>query len=570
METWVLLRLFGRGRVSFSVAWSQFPLAQAVLICLVLGLVGITALIAPPNTWDSMTYHMPRVVHWIENQSLTHYPTHNTRQLYLQPWAEYAITHLQILTGSDRFANILQCFSMAGCAIGSSLVARLLGCTIQGQFLTALFTVTIPMGILQGSSTQNDLVVSFWLISFCYYCMRILILEDNQILTFAALFAALSLAFLTKGTAYIYALPFLTWLGLKRFRRRGLAGFIRLIAGGLIVLLLISGHFTRNIATFGNPGGPIARTVNWDFGLRLLASSIARNLALHFVTPSDFINQGVETAVVGFHQWMDLSANPPDTTYPNTEFHIPSSRWLAPGSGAKDNFDIILHEDLAGNLVHTLLMIVVALFCLLSTEVRRNRTTICYLFSCGTAFLLFCLFLRWQPWASRLHLPVFVLCSALFGLVSVKILSQKGQFIIIAFLFVMALPWLFLNTSRPLLGPRNIFQVARAEQYLSNRPKTYSAYRRVASVAGQLRCSQIGLIMNGDSGEYPLWIYLEEELDNSFRLEQIQVRNVSAKYANSLFSPCVIIALDPPLTDVSYGNQVFHEIYRADPLSVLK
>jgi RsiW-degrading membrane proteinase PrsW (M82 family) len=32
-----------------------------------------------------------------------------------------------------------------------------------------------------------------------------------------------------------------------------------------------------------------------------------------------------------------------------------------------------------------------------------------------SAFLIFCFYLKWQPWANCLHLPLFVLWSALCG-----------------------------------------------------------------------------------------------------------------------------------------------------------
>jgi hypothetical protein len=48
----------------------------------------VLALITPPNMYDSMTYHMSRVVHWIQNGSLAHYPTSIGRQLFLPPGAE--------------------------------------------------------------------------------------------------------------------------------------------------------------------------------------------------------------------------------------------------------------------------------------------------------------------------------------------------------------------------------------------------------------------------------------------------------------------------------------------------
>jgi hypothetical protein len=42
--------------------------------------VGLIAIVAPPNTWDSMTYHMSRVAHWEQNHNVAHYPTYNLPQ----------------------------------------------------------------------------------------------------------------------------------------------------------------------------------------------------------------------------------------------------------------------------------------------------------------------------------------------------------------------------------------------------------------------------------------------------------------------------------------------------------
>src|SRR2546425_12653070 len=67
-------------------------------LVLIVALTGVTAFVSPPNTYDSMTYHMSRVVHWIQDRNVSFYPTHITRQIYMNPWAEFAIMHLQILS----------------------------------------------------------------------------------------------------------------------------------------------------------------------------------------------------------------------------------------------------------------------------------------------------------------------------------------------------------------------------------------------------------------------------------------------------------------------------------------
>ena len=71
----------------------RLPERMVVLAMCGLGAIvvmaGLTAIVAPPNTYDSMTYHLPRVMHWIQNQSVAHYPTHIPRQLHFPPGAEF-------------------------------------------------------------------------------------------------------------------------------------------------------------------------------------------------------------------------------------------------------------------------------------------------------------------------------------------------------------------------------------------------------------------------------------------------------------------------------------------------
>ncbi len=111
-----------------------------------------------------MTYHLPRVMHWLQSESVAHYYTPITRQLYQPPFAEYAIAHIISLTRTDRFAFLVQWLALFGSAVGVSVIARQLGCGPLGQALAATIFVTAPMAILQGSSTQNDLVVTFWIV----------------------------------------------------------------------------------------------------------------------------------------------------------------------------------------------------------------------------------------------------------------------------------------------------------------------------------------------------------------------------------------------------------------------
>ena len=97
---------------------------------------------------------------------------------------------------------------MVGSILGVSLIAKELGARRSGQLLAAIFVATLPMAILQGSSTNNDHVVSLWIVCFVYFSLKIM-RQGIKPLLLVCLGASLGLAILTKGTAYIYAFSLL-------------------------------------------------------------------------------------------------------------------------------------------------------------------------------------------------------------------------------------------------------------------------------------------------------------------------------------------------------------------------
>lgn len=377
-------------------------------ICLTLGLI---AIVAPPNNWDSMDYHMPRVVHWIQNHSVEHYPTNYTPQLFSPPWSGFAIMHFQILSGGDRFANLVQWFSMVGSLIGVSLIAKQLGADLRGQVFSVALCATIPVGILHATNTKDTYVVAFWLVCFVYYVLSTQKRRKKwtQIVRISASFG---LAVFSKGTAYIYGLPFWLWFIWMDFKRNRFDIFKHGFAIILAVLFINHAHYIRNFNLFGSPTSTYPdKWTNEVYGIPVLISNIVKNVSLHLAIPLDFINlNSLENLIYRLHKLLRININDPRTTA-GTDFSLLP---IVP------NF-----EDTAGNPIHFWLLMIALLICISHRSSRSNKYLIVYITTVLTSFALFCLMLKWQIWHSRLHLPIFVLCSPFIGIIFSKLANKK-------------------------------------------------------------------------------------------------------------------------------------------------
>jgi hypothetical protein len=295
---------------------------------------------------------------------------------------------------------------------------------------------------------------------------------------------------------------------------------------------------------------------NEMFTLSSVISNVIRNVSLHVGTPSSAVNTLLEKSVYRLHNFIGLSPNDSRTTWTGTEFHIPK---------------FSLDEGSSGNPIH-LILIVLSSF-LFAWRPHQNWYASRYQLSLLSAFLLFSFYLKWMPWHSRLHLPLFVLFSPFIGLVISREKNHRRINILMALLIMGASPWLFYNPARPMLGRNNVFITERAEQYFGQYRALAEPYKGAVQILSALQCSEIGLFIGGDSWEYPLWVLMPIQSSERSRFEHVNVTNVSRHKSNQFrlgkFRPCAIVAMHVSTpSELSVRNMHYTRIWSDSPISV--
>ncbi len=521
-------------------------LIEKFYISFILFVIFVTLLISlvyPPNTGDSYAYHLPKVMQWTQNQSLDNFPTSDYRQVSYPPFAEYFLLHFYLLTNTDYLLNVPQWLAMVGSAITVSLIAGKFNANQKNQILSAIFSITIPMGILQSTSTQTDYMVTLWIVISIYFLISYLEVQNlKNIIGFSL---ALSLAILTKPTAYIFLFPFCLWMLFFSIKEKKFRNIFHLFLIPIILIIINSGFFLRNWELFSNPLGINLGVPNEVINVKIFLSNFIRNFSLNLTLPNVFYNENLRAVVYSFHELLNQSITDPNSTF-STE-----------GRDGGDYFVYFsLYENTASNTLHFLLIIISVIFSFINIKdlIKFQKE---YLICLVASFLFFCLALKWQPWGNRLLLPLFVSFSPLIAISFSSLRLSKFQNSIFILIIIYSLPFLIFNKTRPLLG--NIYRsgndlIYQKPLYLDNNRNYlyfsmdnsyYEGFSEILKVLNVNSCKNIGIDSSENAPEYLIWLLIKNSENKNRNVFHINIKNKTMKISDvsEIQKPCMVFLL---------------------------
>ncbi|MEU6202776.1 glycosyltransferase family 39 protein [Micromonospora musae] len=498
----------------------------------------VVALLAEPNNFDSQTYHLPKVEHWVLQGGLEFWPTAIHRQVTIPPGAEYLLLHLRLLTDGDRLYNLVQWGAGVLCLLAAARIAGQLGGGRRAQLLTAFVLATTPMVVLQATSTQTDLVVAAWVA-----CAATLALDGlhrrTGLGTLLGLGAATGLTAVTKTSGLIGVGPLLVLWGLAQLRlaRRpetpqsaptdaaGTAAArripaVRTVGASLLILLVaatVVGPFLARVTVeFGHPLGPPRLRESIPMERHDPASILVNVLRIGhtaFDTPLAPLRDVAATAIVEGAEAIGVDPQDREITFGREVF--PEPAWYP-------------DEDRVAFPLAGALALLGAVFALARPgRISPNRagSLRAYAAVLLTTVLLHTAMLKWQPWGNRLLLYALVLAAPLAGVWldavfrrraaaagarphrSIAVLTAVTVLATSALAGVLAVSYGF---PRRLVGTGSVFTTAEWDTRFLRRPEWTDEFRWAAEAVRASGARRIGLVEQNDNWEYPWWLLLRD------------------------------------------------------------
>lgn len=255
-----------------------------------------------------------------------------------------------------------------------------------------------------------------------------------------------------------------------------------------------------------------------------------RNYFTQFETANSVIDNRIHKIVNDLHRFIRVKVNDPNTTFEREAYGLPFRE------------QNIYHPDYAPNPLPMAILTIGVIFVIIFE--RGNKSVLRYTLIGVSSFFLFSMFFRWQPWISRLMVPLFYIFTPISAYV-ISSIGKKMLWIFVTILIILSLPYFYKNTIRPLAGKNSILRQTKEAQYFNGNPSIMSNYYEGIRLIKESGCKKISLNMNPDDYEYPIWALLRNE---NIKIEHHQVQNITSVYYNrskfANFEPCAIVNTD--------------------------
>ena len=498
--------------------WSGLQKMTFLGVITILAITLFCGIVCPPNNYDSMTYHNARVLEWLDHGSLGNYFTSIDRQFRMPPLSSYFRLHLFAMVNNDYLFGAVQWVFFVSCILINAAWAWILTTSLVAVAFTSVFSATLPMAILQSSSTQNDLIVAGYFLAAAFLMSWFCRVSSEQVRKKILVFfwVSIGLGFFTKGTYFIYGtLLILGAYGIVIVRFREKMPFKSLIAMtsvGLVMAGLLNGPFYYRNATFSYNGdnlinGIVVAKRTWtnaplSLTVKRVTSQVVRATALQFtIFNQTRVTRGLlKASVRGIHTLLALPADDPEIGQ-DSHFEYFDA-------------DYPTHEDFAGSPIHFFAAFSLLAVALFSPNLRKNREIFALFFLAFLSVAAFSIEIKLWPHVIRYTVGALLLFAIPIGVTLTQLFSSKRlQIWIVTGLLASSLPYLFLNHLKPIitlkrLGYSSMFNQTRWDNYFRNSASLQSSIDQVISEI-PMDCSKtnpVGLVITSDSWEYPFWI----------------------------------------------------------------
>jgi len=456
------------------------------------------AIHVPPNNFDSMTYHLARIGYWLQNQSLNHFYTHDMRQTYSAPNAEILILWPMLFLKSDLLANVIQWLAYCGTGLLVYRTAQLLGFEKRAALFSALVYLSLPMVVLQSTSTQNDLVATFFCLAGFYFFHKGVRCGNKPELVLSAIACGLALG--TKGTfffiapALVVGSVFLVVL----FKAKPLL-YARWFGYCLVAMLLLGSYnYIKNYREFGSPLAPkseLFRKVE-----KRDVVSVLKNATSYGFMAAEF--RGFPEALTS---QLDRLKN--DFGKRHLASFLTGTQFESIIAG---NSSLIYHEDHGwfGFTGFFILLPIALLLLVKSSPLVRADEKWPYAFAAIFFYLFFCYMESYTPFKGR----YFVLTFAFIAPLSASILQLRQTWLrntIIVLVTACSVTSLygatFNNVRKPVFAGMNVFNSSFYEQRAvwGSSPGMIPFMKFIDEVT--VPGNRIGCVMRGDAWIYPFF-----------------------------------------------------------------
>lgn len=510
-----------------------------IFFVILFGMISVLAVVTVPYNWDSMTYHMPRVLHWVQNQSVAHYATNIVRQTASPVFHEFICTELYLLTQSrDVLFNLIQCAAFFTNAWIIFEIAKKLGCEEKYCKAGTLLFCAMPIAFGEALTTQNDNLACVFFLIYIYYLLDFLHrkekIEDNRETCgkCICMAACVGFGYLTKPTVSMgMAFWAVVLLVFCIIRKDSVKTIIKLIFAALpVMILLMAPEMIRNIRTFGAILAPItgARQLVGTLNPKYLFVNGLKNLS--FNLPTIYIPASSE--ILGKMIYLIAAVSGVDINHESI---------------AEDGKEFMLRagsdygHDTAVNFTILLTAIVCFLWCLYRRKaVDKYQKT--YTYGTVVSFVCICILIRWEPFVSRYMLPYLALMCPMVA-VWAEDISKNCRSEVVKRSFMPIICWMAILDLMLLFSYHGEIVVkqgmSRPSAYFTTRGSVRDEYLNICSYLKEAETKNIGILLGEDTYEYPIQYMLKHSVE---RIEHVLVGNDTGKCEDPSFVPDYIIA----------------------------